>query len=147
MKLLSLIYLSKAAPLDPEDLHLILTAARAGNGNRGISGMLLYMPGDAVNNGRFMQVLEGGEAEVRYLFEKIKVDPRHSDVRLLHEEWLDERNFGEWTMGFQSLTPETFHSNTGWFDLNENFLAQQPMQRYNTALNFLQTFYRLRTKP
>jgi hypothetical protein len=106
----SVLYSSTAsAPFDDEQLAELLTHARAANAAHGITGMLLYRAG------RFVQVIEGPEAEVRELLADIERDPRHTGVRVLMEERLGERNFSEWTMGYEPIAsageaPEGFRS-------------------------------------
>lgn len=79
------------------ELLEILDVARSKNSHRNITGMLLY------KGGRFMQVLEGPEEEVKALVEKIKSDPRHNDFKVIHESREHEREFEQWSMGFANL--------------------------------------------
>jgi hypothetical protein len=97
--LIHCIYASRAAPgFDEGDLPELLTAARAANATRGISGMLLYVERN------FFQVLEGEPDAVDAVFERICRDPRHTRVtRIIHEPIAD-RDFGDWTMGYASLS-------------------------------------------
>lgn len=81
--------------LTDDDLQDLLAKARVYNAAHHISGMLLC------RGGQFVQVLEGEEAVLRALYEKIKVDPRHSDLRLLVDEPLAQRQFGLWTMAYR----------------------------------------------
>ncbi|MEQ1517367.1 MAG: BLUF domain-containing protein [Usitatibacteraceae bacterium] len=74
-------------------LDEILEQSRHNNPKRGITGLLCYA------NEVFVQVLEGGGDEVSTLFNRITQDPRHQGVRLLAFEEIDERRFGNWTMG------------------------------------------------
>ncbi len=90
-----LVYFSAAVgSFSEEDLTELLAVARENNGRLGISGMLLY---DA---GSFIQVLEGERDAVEALFDKIERDPRHTGTRILARGEIDERAFGDWTMGF-----------------------------------------------
>jgi hypothetical protein len=109
--LLSVVYSSTATdPFDDAELTRLLAQCRASNAASGVTGMLLYRAE------RFVQVLEGSEAVVRRLLERIAADPRHSGLRVLFEEPLAERNFAEWTMGFLPVEehaeplPEGFRS-------------------------------------
>ncbi len=96
--LVSLVYCSSATqPFDEHELGELLAVSRARNGDRGITGMLLY------RGGEFVQILEGPRSDVEGLMETISRDPRHADVRVLIEEPLHERRFRDWTMGYQSL--------------------------------------------
>lgn len=97
--LLSIVYASTATvPFSDVDLALLLAGSRIRNDERGLSGLLLY------RNGQFMQVLEGPEPAVRALLATIAEDPRHSGVRALHEERIDDRRFGSWAMGYRSIS-------------------------------------------
>jgi hypothetical protein len=96
--LVRLLYASRAAQtLTNESVEAILAASRAGNTNKGITGLLCHS-GDI-----FMQVLEGGREPVNALYQAIARDDRHSDVVLLHYEEITERRFAGWTMGQVNL--------------------------------------------
>ena len=60
-----------------EDLTNLLRRARAYNGAKEITGMLLFF------NNRFLQLLEGSKQNVLPLLEKIKNDERHDDLLVL----------------------------------------------------------------
>jgi len=84
----------EARPMTSGDLDDILDVARRFNGERGITGMLLY------HNGRFTQVVEGEESDIRELKESICGDARHREVTTLFEGWAEERTFAQWSMAF-----------------------------------------------
>ena len=48
----------------------------------------------------FFQVLEGDPDVVQELYEKIGRDQRHCNVLMLAKSEIEERNFGDWSMGF-----------------------------------------------
>lgn len=75
----------------------LLTEARRYNTKAGITGLLLYQ------NGQFLQVLEGEADPVRALFKRICNDKRHTRIALLFEELVSERQYPDWSMGFQAL--------------------------------------------
>lgn len=94
--LLSIVYSSSAAhPYDDEDLGALLALCRDNNARHELTGMLLY------RNGRFLQVLEGPEDQLRRRMSIIAADPEHTDVRVLLQETIDERQFPDWTMGYE----------------------------------------------
>lgn len=94
--LYSLVYASNAAStFGDADLAELLSQCRVLNESKGISGLLLY------RSGRFVQFLEGPEAEVRALYAKIERDPRHTSPRILNEGHPSHRQFGDWTMAYQ----------------------------------------------
>ncbi|WP_338403136.1 BLUF domain-containing protein [Arthrobacter bussei] len=97
--LLSIVYSSSAAhPYDDEGLGALLALCRANNARNELTGMLLY------RNGRFLQVLEGPEDQLRRRMSIIAADPEHTDVRVLLQETIDERQFPDWTMGYEPVS-------------------------------------------
>jgi hypothetical protein len=114
-----LIYLSSATQeFDEASLDDLLDVARRNNASLGVSGMLLY------NDGNFIQYVEGEEADVRALFARIAVDPRHSGVLTVSEGPVDHRVFADWSMGFRTLTPIEREA-LGRFDLNRAALDRR----------------------
>jgi hypothetical protein len=96
--LVRLLYASRAVPgLDQEALVSILKQSRADNAGLGITGVLCF------SEGIFLQVLEGGRAEVNRLYNRIAADARHTDVELLSYEEIGERRFAGWSMGQVSM--------------------------------------------
>jgi hypothetical protein len=91
--MLSVIYHSAATPgLSSFDVDEIISASRIRNRRNGVTGMLL------LENGRFLQALEGPEDEVRALMVQIEEDQRHEHVRILTEEFQAGRRFPDWAM-------------------------------------------------
>jgi hypothetical protein len=91
--LISMVYVSAATrPLSPTELAEIVDGSRRNNIRDGITGLLLY------HDGNFMQALEGPEAEVRALIERIKRDPRHTGMILMVRQYIAERSFPDWAM-------------------------------------------------
>ena len=87
---------SRAVPaVDREELVAILKKSKANNPKLGLSGVLCACFDSRV----FMQVLEGGRTAVNRLYNRIAIDPRHSDVELLSYEEIAERRFAGWSMG------------------------------------------------
>lgn len=96
--LVSISYVSAAAEsFDDARLAELLDQSRRSNHEHDLTGMLLY------RRGRFFQVLEGPQDAVDELMTKIRRDPRHTDVRMLLSEEIDERRFSEWTMGYEPI--------------------------------------------
>lgn len=92
-RILSVLYHSAATPgLSSFDVDEIVTASRVRNRQRDVTGMLL------LENGRFLQALEGPEAEVRELMRRIEADDRHEHVRIMAEEHQAARRFPDWAM-------------------------------------------------
>jgi hypothetical protein len=128
-----------------DDLLLLLNQSNTRNHGHGLTGMLLYLEGKFLNKveGRFMQVLEGNERDVKEIFEKIKQDPRHHSLIMLKQSSTNDRNFGTWSMGFKSLQLEICTEMPGCFDLNDEFLTSDQLQKSSLPLNFLKSFYKV----
>ncbi|HEY4957873.1 MAG TPA: BLUF domain-containing protein [Caldimonas sp.] len=88
-------YVSRAtAEFDRQSVQSILHASRRNNARADVTGCLLF-------SGRcFAQVLEGDEAVVMQLASRIAADARHVDVRFLLETRREEREYGDWSMGY-----------------------------------------------
>lgn len=94
-RVFQLVYASAAAvPFDTSQLEVLLSRARRHNSRRDVTGMLLY------HEGSFFQVLEGPEAAVRRIFDRVSADPRHKEVMLVWQGDVETRQFGNWSMGF-----------------------------------------------
>ena len=92
-----IVYVSKALARFPEkDLRSLLLVARSKNSAAEVTGMLVY------SAGQFLQALEGEPAAVVSTFERISVDPRHTDVKTLQRGIYTDRWFANWAMGFHS---------------------------------------------
>ena len=90
-----IIYASRALhDFADEELLDLLTRARAANQGYGITGMLVY------SSRSFLQVFEGEDAFVERVWDRIRLDERHTDLRVLSDGPAQVRSFGEWTMGF-----------------------------------------------
>lgn len=74
------------------ELGNLFSEARRNNKHSNLTGALLLI-GDW-----FVQVLEGDEATVRALYDKITQDPRHDLVTLLDASEVGERVFARWSM-------------------------------------------------
>ncbi len=100
MPLIHIMYASVAAPdFREHQIPDLLRTARAANAEQDLTGILLYI------GGAFFQVLEGKEALVDSVFDRIKRDTRHAKVTLIVREPILERDFSGWTMGFSTVDP------------------------------------------
>lgn len=98
--LVRLLYASRVVGnIDDQLIRSILECSRQRNPEHGITGLLCFQPGEDV----FIQVIEGGRAEVNDLYRNIVRDPRHNDVMLLAYEEILERRFASWKMGSVDL--------------------------------------------
>ncbi len=88
-------YVSRAtATLDNAQVQALLNASRRQNARLDVTGCLLF------SGHCFAQVLEGPQPVVSALASRIAADPRHLGVRVLSETRRDERDYGDWTMGY-----------------------------------------------
>ncbi|MDD1621469.1 MAG: BLUF domain-containing protein [Methylococcaceae bacterium] len=96
--MIRLVYMSQAVkPFSTDELMRLLRQCRQGNSVQGITGVLLYF------NECFVQVLEGKEEQVNKAFQKIRRDPRHRNVTKLERTYITERQFPDWSMGFEEV--------------------------------------------
>ncbi|WP_425098851.1 BLUF domain-containing protein [Tropicibacter sp. S64] len=89
------IYISHArAPMSVPAIDVLLAAARENNARIGVTGFLAY------HQRSFFQVIEGEAGAVAGLFAAIERDPRHDGIIELGTTVVQERLFGDWTMGY-----------------------------------------------
>lgn len=137
--LISVSYVSTAAAsFDDTALADLLAQSRSSNHDHDLTGMLLY------RRGRFFQVLEGPDDAVRDLMTKIRRDPRHTDVRVLLTEHLEERRFSEWTMGYEPIGVPTTPVPDGFRDTFDD-LESDDEDASIRAIRELTVWFRART--
>jgi hypothetical protein len=128
----NLVYISNAKTLLHDDELLeILNEARRYNEKYHITGVLLY------SEGTFIQVLEGKDEDVDFVFQKIEQDTRHKNVLVLMDEPLPERNFPGWAMGFTSINAATSQQLIGDLTTTSHVLAKSANQ---TSVAMLKAF-------
>jgi hypothetical protein len=95
------IFYRSQATFFPTEAQLqdLLDWSRTYNAQHAITGLLLY------SQGRFAQVIEGGETEILALYEHIQQDARHQHVVTLSEGPGPQRWFADWHMAFGELEP------------------------------------------
>ncbi|CAN5430560.1 hypothetical protein BH10PSE16_BH10PSE16_12680 [soil metagenome] len=75
----------------------IAMKARSHNQQRDITGLLVF---DGMH---FCQQMEGCAQEVAALMARIRKDPRHHDVAVLHHGPLEQRRFRRFSLGYTSV--------------------------------------------
>lgn len=104
--------------------------------------MLIYRYSTDADNGYFIQMLEGGQREVRALYEKIKRDKRHHTILTLGEGEIDARMFSEWAMGFKNVDDALFAGLPGHARIGEASFEPAAFQHSNVeALKLLKLFH------
>ena len=106
-----LVYQSTATfPLSDAALEALLTQSRAWNTAHQLTGVLLYCENNII------QVLEGTQDEVEYIFERIAQDVRHRDIFKLADGPIAQRNFSQWSMGFKAVHSEDLQYLAGYLN-------------------------------
>ncbi len=124
---LSLVYTSHATrPFSHEQLVSLLAECRQKNERHQITGMLLHNQQD-----NFIQVIEGQRDMIESLYEKICLDKRHDYVACLGRREIKEREFADWSMGFQEIEDAKGVELPGFNDFmqakqTEDYLHQHP---------------------
>ncbi|MEL6688307.1 MAG: BLUF domain-containing protein [Pseudomonadota bacterium] len=96
--LLEIVYSSETpTPLEADDIRALLEHARKKNTEWDVTGLLCY------DHQRFLQIIEGETDVIMDLFHSIQNDPRHTNIRILHEGDIEERAFSDWKMAFEPI--------------------------------------------
>jgi len=74
------------------DVFKIVERSAQNNGPAQLTGFLIYA------NGRFFQVIEGPLSGVDGLVRKLKTDPRHHTIKVVHHSSIAKRSFPTWRM-------------------------------------------------
>lgn len=77
----------------------ILGASMQNNRRDGVTGVLMR------HDGRFLQAIEGRRADVDRLMDRLRLDPRHENIRLLSDQNVSGRLFPEWPMTLVEMPP------------------------------------------
>jgi hypothetical protein len=93
MNLSRLVYYSERNMSVPLDINQLITVCHKNNSKTTVTGMLHF------NGSHFIQVLEGGRADISFTYHRITADPRHQKILLLHCSDVRERLFPGWSMG------------------------------------------------
>ena len=75
-------------------IRQILATARTRNPAANLTGAMSF------NESYFAQVLEGADDDLVPLYEKIRRDPRHTDLKILARELPTHRLFPAWSMAY-----------------------------------------------
>ena len=106
---LSLTYVSSVTRLlSVQQLVELIEQIRPKNERLGVTGLLLYSGGDVI------QTIEGEPAVVETIFDSIRVDPRHVEVRVVDRRLSDDRAFSSWSMGFRNVNGREGNDSTSF---------------------------------
>ncbi|MEY6431821.1 phosphate-starvation-inducible PsiE family protein [Thioalkalicoccus limnaeus] len=140
--MIQILYISSATqPMSTQDLLGLLGECREKNAGVGVTGMLLY------GNGTFLQVLEGDETVVDDLYDRIRRDPRHTDLQILHRRVIERRQYSDWSMGFKRLSDRELKGVEGLRDFHESdFTPAYLLQHSDVVDSLMEHFRRERVK-
>jgi hypothetical protein len=97
---IQLIYTSQvSSDFREHEIPGLLKTIRLANAKLQITGMLFYL------GSSFLQVLEGDAHSVDGVYTRVLVDKRHTQVRTISRESIEERSFPNWTMDFATVDP------------------------------------------
>jgi hypothetical protein len=92
------IYVSTIAPgVAISSVADIAGKSRIANQRHGITGLLIF------DGMRYCQQLEGPQKQVLNLMEKIRHDPRHINVEIIHHGELASRRFKSFSLGYTTV--------------------------------------------
>lgn len=93
-----LVYVSNRKPnCTAEEIEKILAACKKNNPALNITGVLLY------SDTKFIQLVEGDAKVITALYDKIKLDSRHSNPMMLSYGPIKEKSFPSWHMGSKKM--------------------------------------------
>jgi hypothetical protein len=131
----SLVYVSSAVKLlRPEEIEYLLTRARERNEEYGITGVLLYI------GGNFMQYIEGPADNLELIYKIIREDKQHSGIILVTRETIEEREFGDWSMAYDTKDVQGYVGSQDEKALLERNL-ELPVTNPSTARIVLHSFW------
>ena len=133
-----ILYVSAGQPdLGPDGLAEILRTARRNNAQWGLTGLLCHL------DGSFLQILEGEADAVGRMYRRIHRDPRHERMMMLLDRDIAARDFPDWRMGFEDVSPETEGAEDA-FRLTRRALCEAlPEEGAASLLTMARTFYRI----
>ena len=135
--MIQITYISHAAePMSAEQLIALLQQCLKNNVCDGVTGMLLY------GNETFLQALEGDEKSVDDLVEKIKRDPRHTNIQFLHRRTIERRQYSEWSMGFKRVSDSELQQIEGLRNFGEKDFNFEYLLQHDNVVEVLMDHYR-----
>jgi hypothetical protein len=137
MTMIQITYISHATePMSAEQLIALLQQCLKNNVSNGVTGMLLY------GNETFLQALEGDEKAVDDLVEKIKKDPRHTNIQFLHRRTIERRQYSEWSMGFKRVSDSELQQIEGLRNFGEKDFNFEYLLQHDNVVEVLMDHYR-----
>ncbi len=93
-----LVYVSNRKPTCTQsEIDNILASCKKNNPSLNITGVLLY------SDSKFIQLVEGDAKVIMSLYDKIKLDTRHSNPMMISYGPIKEKSFPSWHMGTKKI--------------------------------------------
>ncbi|MEM9362714.1 MAG: BLUF domain-containing protein [Bacteroidota bacterium] len=128
-------YISEQACILSEvEIRRLLFQCRTNNRNLGITGVLIHF------NGIFTQFFEGPEESIDYVYEKIKQDKRHGNLKELLCGYDVNRYYKDWTMAYRPLQRQELTEILGFRKLDKRNLFANPSEVNHLGINILKNF-------
>ena len=133
MSILLLAYISDATrEYSDSEMDELLNTCRRNNEKLNVTGMLIY------GENKFLQVLEGDPIIIHELYDKIEKDPRHKNSVVMDTSLIEERNFSDWSMGYQRTSAESIAKELkGYvdvFDENKLVMSRKPIKQLSVKI-------------
>ena len=97
-----------------EELINFLSFIRLENISLNVTGILLY------HNNEILHIMEGKTDVILPLFEKVKADIRHINVKKLIHFKITERAYDDWSMAFKHVSSKDMLSLKGYLNIDDN---------------------------
>ncbi|MCC5943310.1 MAG: BLUF domain-containing protein [Bernardetiaceae bacterium] len=101
-----------------EEIDNILAACKKNNPPLYITGVLLY------SERKFIQLVEGDFNTLMTLYDKIKIDHRHSEVMMISCSPIKEKSFPSWHMATKKIGAETIDYSTDMTEQDKAFFDE-----------------------
>ena len=113
--MITLIYHSTSTnESSPEDLIGYLNFIRLEKLRLNVTGILLY------HNCEILHIIEGETEVILPLFEKVRVDIRHTNVKKLIHFNIKERAYSDWSMSFKQVSGKDMMNVKGYLNIDDN---------------------------
>lgn len=131
-----IMYSSSAVNMfDQQQLDDLMTVAREKNRHFSVTGCMIY------HDGNIIQYLEGPTNSVRFIFDCIRSDPRHSGVIELCNAPVERRAFSDWQMALKYIPADKLNDYQTVYDLFGDMMERSNIDKIcHQARVFFETF-------
>lgn len=134
-RILTLTYTSSVVDLlSVSQLVELIEQIRPKNERLGLTGLLLYSGGNVI------QTLEGTSYAVYTVFDAIRADARHGDVRIVDRRYVGGRSFATWSMGFRNVSAREVADLQDFNDFARQSVGRDLVDHAASAFELLGTF-------